>query len=147
MLGVITTGVRVCQVDFSDPQGGKGAYDRKAASIKAHVRRHINEGHDVQNAKDFKDAMLSNGGLNGVRAALVDPGTEGKCFVPQVKLVGVSSLNNLQYSEQGVTVWRTFQVGQGKLINQSQLKVHIACMLHISNAVHTTDFIIPVKIT
>ena len=107
------TGVRVCRVDFSDPQGGKGACDRKAATIKAHIRRHINEGHDVKNAKDFRDAMLSNGGLNGVRVALVDAGTEGKCVLPQVKLAGVSSLNNFQYSEQGITVWRVFQVGQG----------------------------------
>ena len=125
------TGVRVCRVDFSDPQGGKGACDRKAATIKAHVRRHINEGHDVKNAKDFRDAMLSNGGLNGVRVALVDTGTEGKCVLPQVKLAGVSSLNNFQYSEQGITVWRAFQVGPGKLVNQSQIE-GTSCM-HVSH--------------
>ena len=45
------TGVSVRRVDFSDPQGGKGACDRKAATIKAHVRRQVNEGHDVQNAR------------------------------------------------------------------------------------------------
>jgi len=76
------TGVRVCRVDFSGPQGGKGACDRKAAYIKAHIRRHINEGHDVQNAKDFKGAILSIGGLNGVRVALVDAATEEKCVLP-----------------------------------------------------------------
>ena len=116
------TGVSVRQVDFSDPQGGKGACDRKTATIKAHFRRHVNEGHDVQNAKDFKDVMLSSGGLSGVRVALVDAGTEGRCILPQVKLVGVSSFNNFQYSEQGVIVWRAFEVGQGKLINQSQIE-------------------------
>ena len=29
------TGVSVCRVYFSDPQGGKGAYDRKAATSQA----------------------------------------------------------------------------------------------------------------
>lgn len=76
----------------------------------------------MQNAKDFRVAMLSDGGLNGVRVALVDASTEGKCVLPQVKLAGVSSLNNFQYSEQGITVWRAFQVGQGKLVNQSQIE-------------------------
>ena len=76
----------------------------------------------MQNAKDFKDAMLSNGDLNGVWVTLVDAGTEGKCVLPQVNLAGVSSLNNFKYSEQGVTVWRAFQVGQGKLINESQIE-------------------------
>ncbi|XP_078349668.1 uncharacterized protein LOC144634549 [Oculina patagonica] len=117
------TGVSVHRVDFSDPQGGKGACDRKAATIKAHIRRHINEGHDVQNAKDFIDAMLSNGGINGVRTVHVDVGAEGRCIPPEVKLAGVSCLNNFQYSEQGVTVWRAFEVGHGRLIDQSQIEV------------------------
>ena len=47
------------------PQGGKGPCDRKAATIKAHVRRFINEGHDVQTARDLEAAMLSAGGLSG----------------------------------------------------------------------------------
>ena len=85
----------------------------------------------MKNAKDFRDAMLSNGGLNGVRVALVDAGTEGKCVLPQVKLAGVSSLNNFQYSEQGITVWRAFQVGPGKLVNQSQIE-GTSCM-HVSH--------------
>jgi len=76
------TGVRVCQDNFSGPQGGKGACDRKAAYIKAHVRHQINEGHDVQNAKDFKDAILSIGGLNSVRVGLVDAATEEKFVLP-----------------------------------------------------------------
>ena len=31
------------RLDFSDPQGGKGACDRKAATIKAHIKIHLNE--------------------------------------------------------------------------------------------------------
>ena len=43
-------GVTVQRLDFSDPQGGKGACDRKAATVKAHIRVHLNEGHDVETA-------------------------------------------------------------------------------------------------
>ena len=32
-------GIGVRRVDFSEPQGGEGACDRKAATIEAHVRR------------------------------------------------------------------------------------------------------------
>ena len=55
-----TTGIKVKRVDFSDPQGGKGPCDRKAATIKAHVRRFVDEGHDVLTATDLRDAILSN---------------------------------------------------------------------------------------
>ena len=65
------TGIHVKRMDFSDPQGGKGPCDRKPATIKAHVRRYINEEHDVLTARDFKDAVLSYGGVKGVRVALV----------------------------------------------------------------------------
>ena len=44
----VNTGITVARVDFSDPQGGKWVCDRKAATIKAHVRRYVNEGHDVK---------------------------------------------------------------------------------------------------
>ncbi|CAH3144910.1 unnamed protein product, partial [Porites evermanni] len=64
------TGIAVRRVDFSDSQGGKGPCDRKEATVKAHVRRYINEGHDVLNANDFLNAMLSNGGIPNVRAVI-----------------------------------------------------------------------------
>ena len=69
-------GIRVERVDFSDPQGGKGACDRKAATVKAHVRRFINEGHNVATAREFHDAMLSHRGINGVRVALATSSTD-----------------------------------------------------------------------
>lgn len=52
-----STGINVTGVDFSDPQGGKGAADRMAAAAKSHIRKYINEGH-VTNAEQMKDALL-----------------------------------------------------------------------------------------
>ena len=112
------TGIAVKRVVFSDPQGGKGACDQKAATVKAHVKRYINEGHDVLDAVDFKSAMSSNGGLRDVRVALVDASTAHKDTQLQVKWEGISSLNNFLYSAGGntVTVWRAFNVGLGKQV-------------------------------
>ena len=42
-----STGVKVIGIDFSDPQGGKGAADRLAEKCKGHVRVYINEDNDV----------------------------------------------------------------------------------------------------
>ena len=44
-------------MDFSDPQGGKGACDRKAANIKTHMKVHLNQGNDIENAFQMVDAM------------------------------------------------------------------------------------------
>lgn len=109
------TGIAVSRVDFSDPQGGKGLCDRKAASIKSHVRRFINEGHDVQTPKDFETAMLSAGGLSGVRVALVD--SLGIKDSP-IKWDGISLINNLQYTGNTIRVWRSYNVGSGKIVDK-----------------------------
>ncbi|KAL9961974.1 hypothetical protein ACROYT_G031023 [Oculina patagonica] len=58
-----TTGVKVDRLDFSDPQGGKGAADRLAATAKSHIRMYVNEGHDVTTAQEMQEALLSHGGI------------------------------------------------------------------------------------
>ena len=37
-------GVKIRRLDFSDPKGGKAACDRKAATIKSHLRINLNAG-------------------------------------------------------------------------------------------------------
>ena len=110
------TGIHVKKVDFSDPQGGKGPSHRTAATIKAHVRRYINEGHDVLTARDFKDAVLSYGGVKGVRVALLTDASQQ----PQQELSGcwrgIRFLNTFLYQKDCVTVWRAFDIGQGNNI-------------------------------
>jgi len=49
------------RLDFSDPQAGRGACDRKVATIKAHMKIHLYEGNDIDNAAQMVDAMQSLG--------------------------------------------------------------------------------------
>ena len=93
------------KLDFSDPQGGKGSCDRKAATIKNHVRIYLNSGQDVETADQLKNAIESSGGVSGVRATLCD-----KLDIPKsapVKWDGVSLINNIEYSNEGMRVWRS----------------------------------------
>lgn len=40
-------GVKIKHLGFSDPQVGKAACDRKAATIKSHMRTYLNAGNDI----------------------------------------------------------------------------------------------------
>ena len=60
------------KLDFSYPQGGKGSCDRKAATMKNHVRIYLNSGHDVETSDQLKNAIESSGCVSGVRATLCD---------------------------------------------------------------------------
>ena len=111
------TGIKVNRVEFSDPQGGKGACDRKAAAIKAHVRRYLNEGHNVATARDFEQSMLSYGGTSGVRVALVSAqGSAKPSQESATRWEAINSLNNFVYSDNSeVTVYKAYNTGDGLL--------------------------------
>ena len=53
--------VRIARYDFSEAQAGKDVRDRRAAALKSHIRRYINEGNDVKTVSDMKAAIDSHG--------------------------------------------------------------------------------------
>ena len=55
-------GVEFKRYDFSDPQSGKDVCDRRIASMKTHMRRWVNEGHDITTAEEMKIAVESHSG-------------------------------------------------------------------------------------
>ena len=107
-------GVCLKRLDFSDPQGGKGSCDRKAATIKGHMRLHLNEGHNIEFAEDMVKAMSSRGGVPGVHVTLCEEVTVPSPF--QGKIDGVSSLSNIAYEDDGMRVWKAYGIGSGKVL-------------------------------
>ena len=113
-------GVTVKGLDFSDPQGGKGPCDRKAATIKSHMRIHLNSGNDIETAEQMKDAMLSSGGIPGVDVTLCKIGEAPK--MQSLKIEGISFLNNFRYESKGIRVWKAYGIGPGKLLSFKNLR-------------------------
>lgn len=108
-------GINLARIDFSDPQGGKGACDRKAATIKNHMRAFLHSGNDIETAQDMKTAIESNGGVAGVAVTLC-----GKQMAQNFKASkwdGVSYINNIKYNDNGMRIWKAYEVGSGKVLN------------------------------
>ena len=103
--------IHVSRIDFSDPQGGKGACDRKAAQVKAHVKSYINEGNFVTSPIELKKAIESRGGIKGVSATVVEvvSNSSENCS----KLEGISTLNNFVYAKTGFTAYKAYNIGKG----------------------------------
>ena len=106
-------GVAIRRLDFSDAQGGKGACDRKAATIKVHMRAYLNSGHDIESAEQIYDAMTSSGGIPSLSVTLCDCVTAAQAG--PYKIDGVSFLSNIAYTTEGIRVWRAYNIGPGKL--------------------------------
>ena len=101
--------------DFSDPQAGKDVCDRKTAPMRAHIKRWVNEKHDVITAENMKEALDSHGGLKGCRVAVVQVDTTKSVGVEN-KIPGISLLNNFLFEERGVRAWKAYNVGPCCLI-------------------------------
>ena len=89
-------GVEFKRYDFSDPQSGKDVCDRRIASMKTHMLRCVNEGHDITAAEEMKIALESHEGVRGCRFAVVE--IDNSTQNSQVKKIpGISFLNNFMF--------------------------------------------------
>lgn len=111
-----STGIEIKRIDFSDPQGGKGAADRLAVTCKNDVRTFINEGNDVTNAEQLKSALLSHGGIEGVRVAVMQSVEEEAVVDDNRKIIGINKLNNFEFKDEILVAWRAYGMGKGKEI-------------------------------
>lgn len=113
--------ISLTQFDFSDPQGGKGSCDRKAASIKSKMKIHLNSGHDVETPEQMKHAIESSGGVPGLRVMPCDP--QPTSALPSIKWKGISFLNNFEYTDKGIRVWRAYGIGNGELVKWTEFSL------------------------
>lgn len=113
-------GVTIKRLDFSDPQGGKGACDRKAANIKTHMKVYLNQGNDIETAQQMVAAMKSSTGIHGVDVALCESVTVPTNVI-NVKLNGVSSISNVEYNLGYLRIWKAYGIGPGKKIQLDSL--------------------------
>ena len=104
------SGIQINHVDFSDPQGGKSSCDRKAAQIKAHVKR-------------LKQAIESRGGVSCLRVTVMDVQKRAKSY----KLDGIRKLNNFNFTSDGFTAFRAYDLGPGKFFPRSSFESGIHC--------------------
>ena len=111
-----STGIKVARLDFSDPQGGKG--DRLAATCKCRIRIYLNEGHDVTTAEEMREALLSHGGVEGVRVGLLLSFNQA---VQLQKIPGINKLNNFQFTDGSLQAWRAYGIGAGKSIAKEKV--------------------------
>ena len=108
------------RLDFSDPQGGKGPCDRKAASLKSHMRVYLNQGSNIETSREMGDAIQSSGGVPGVDVTLCSSSQNQKPSL-NVNIAGVSLISNIEYNDGGLRVWKACGIGPGKCIRLSEL--------------------------
>ena len=66
----------------------------------------------------MENAILSHGGLPGIRVVMLDSLGEPETVPPtQQKINGISKLNNFRFYPSGMMVWQAFDIGPCKCIS------------------------------
>ena len=99
--------------DFSDPQAGKDVCDGGITSVKSHIRRYINEGHDSKSAGDMRAAIDSSGGVKRGQAGVVKLQEHDHTM----KKHTMSEIQALKNDSEGLRVWKAYNVDRGRLFS------------------------------
>ena len=107
----LRTRVIIEMYDFSEPQHGKDICDRIICPMKQAVRRHCDEGHDIQSAADMREALLKRT-VQGVTASVFEVNGMQKS-IDVKKIPNFSAYHNFEFEPRGIRVRKVYSVGQG----------------------------------
>ena len=92
--------------------------------IKGHVRRYLNEKHDVVNAKQFVEACQSYGGVKSVNA--VECRLETHHQSAKFHFSNVKKFRNFCFERNGIRAYRAWDVGEGVFFSYSKLVIGVS---------------------
>ena len=89
------------------------------------MRTHPNSGHDIETASQMMTAIESSGGISGIRVTVSGPQPAAKS---KVNWEGVSCINNIGYTKEGLRVWRAYGIGSGKFVPWSNFHQQVGSL-------------------
>ena len=70
----------------------------------------------------------SSGAISGVRVKVSGPQPAAKSTPGPVKWEGVSFINNIAYTKEGLHVWRAYGIGSGKFVPWSNFRQQVGSL-------------------
>ena len=113
------TGISIEQYDFSEPQHGKDICDRIICPMKLAVRRFCDEGHDIQAARDMREALLERP-VKGVTAAVCEVNDKQRT-IDVFKITHFSAYHNFEFGSGEIRARKAYSVGEGTSLNYSDI--------------------------
>ena len=108
--------LKLTAVDFNEAQKGKDQCDRDGAVAKRAIRSCVNEGNDVLNAIDIKEALdKSVGSLRNSKTSVISVDASGG-HMEKAKFQNISRYHFLKPEETGYRAWEFQGIGPRKFI-------------------------------
>ena len=97
---------------FSEPQMGKGIYDRKISVMKSQFNQYVNENHNVTNIEEMAAAIKSHTNTDDV--IFITCNAKKKLdFKKCINFPGISKYHSILYEGETMKFFRYFDIGTG----------------------------------
>ena len=88
----------------------------------SHMKIHLNQGSNIDTAKEMVDAIQSSGSVPGVDVSLCNSAQDPALSL-NVKIAGVSLISNIVFNNGSLPVWRAYEIGPGKCIRLKDIGI------------------------
>ena len=106
--------------------------------MKGAIRRYCNEGHDVISAADMNRALKARP-VKGCMAAVCELDRTG-LEIEVNRIPNFSAFHNFAYEEDGLRMWKAYDIGQGKFEPWSDLDVQVPSTIALQSASDDLQF-------
>ena len=112
--------LNVKEYNFSEVQSGKDLCDARTGTCRLHILNHINEGHNVTNTSEMKEALESHGGIRNTYVTIINIDASQQPALSGPMKVPISMYNNYIFLEEGLQIFKAYGIG-GELIPRADL--------------------------
>ena len=113
-------GITVKEFNFSEVQSGKDICDARTGSCRLHILNYINEGHNVTDVYEMKNALESQGGVVNTYVSIIDVDmAKQPALSGQLKSCSISQFNNFIFDNEGLRIFKAYGIGEEQISSHS----------------------------
>ena len=115
--------LKILEYNFSEVQSGKDICDSRTGTCRLHMCNYTNEGHDITNVFQMKDALDSHNGIRNTYTSVIDIATDKQpSLCGSIKNLQISFYNNFVFQADGIQIFKAYKVSSGILIENRDLE-------------------------
>ena len=100
-------GIILRQLDYNEPQKGKGQCDRESAVARNMMGCFVDEGNYILTAEDIYKALV-NSKMKNTKVSVASF-QKNECD----KIVNISNYHSTEFTREGMKLWRHYEIGSG----------------------------------
>jgi hypothetical protein len=124
--------------DFCEPQTGKDVCDRIISPIKRAILEYVDNGGDVTNAVQMKQAIDSADGLNGL-IVLVCEMNDSLSFQKAFSIKNITKYFSFEYENENINLYNYYDIGEGE---KKTIESFASCFKSIKELIITSELTI-----